>query len=170
MFSKTKSSKDPGQSVQQDQTPVKPAPPSILSTDLKVKGDLISAGEIQIDGAVDGDIRTVSLLVGESAVIKGEIIADKVRVHGTVNGQIKARTVSLAKSARVTGDILHEDLSIETGAFLEGHCKRIEKPQEIDDGKVNLMVKKDPAAVQQKTNMHPPAGKPDENKKAVSTA
>jgi len=54
-----------------------------------------------------------------------------VRVHGTVNGQIKARSVQLAKTAHVVGDILHEDLAIETGAFLEGHCKRlVEEPKE----------------------------------------
>jgi cytoskeletal protein CcmA (bactofilin family) len=43
----------------------------------------------------------------------------------------------------MTGDILHEDLSIERGAFLEGHCKRIEeKPEAKGAGKpVNLVVK-----------------------------
>ena len=45
-------------------------------------------------------------------------------VNGTINGRIKARSVELFSSAHVVGDIMHEDLSIETGAFLEGHCKR----------------------------------------------
>lgn len=106
-----------------DQAPQ--APPSIISSDLNIVGDLHSAGEIQIDGTVNGDIRTHALVIGESATVKGEIVADAVRVLGTVNGQIKAKVVKLAASARVVGDILHEDLSIETGAFLEGHCKRM---------------------------------------------
>lgn len=47
------------------------------------------------------------------------------------SSQIKARSVQLAKTAHVVGDILHEDLAIETGAFLEGHCKRlVEEPKE----------------------------------------
>ena len=104
---------------------VKSSPPSLISADLKIVGDLSSNGEIQIDGTVDGDIRTKSLLVGETANIKGEIIADEVHVHGTINGQIKSRSVNLAKTAHMVGDILHEDLAIETGAFLEGHCKRM---------------------------------------------
>ena len=106
------------------------APPSIIGADLKIVGDLSSDGEIQLDGAVDGDIRTKSLLVGETAKIKGEIVADSVSIYGTVNGQIKSRSVKLAKTAYVVGDILHEDLAIETGAFLEGRCKRIVENKE----------------------------------------
>jgi cytoskeletal protein CcmA (bactofilin family) len=99
--------------------------PSILSADMRVKGNLISEGEIQIDGAIDGDIRTKILLVGLSAEVKGEIVAETVQIHGTVHGQIKAKVVVLAKTAHVVGDILHEDLSIDKGAFLEGHCRSI---------------------------------------------
>ena len=33
--------------------------------------------------------------------------------------------MSLAKTAHVVGDILHEALAIEQGAFLEGHCRRL---------------------------------------------
>lgn len=106
-----------------DQAPQ--APPSIISSDLNIVGDLHSAGEIQIDGTLIGDIRTHALVIGETATVKGEIVADAVRVLGTVNGQIKAKVVKLAASAHVVGDIMHEDLSIETGAFLEGHCKRM---------------------------------------------
>jgi len=107
----------------------KPSPPSIISGDLKIVGDLNCEGEIQVDGSIDGDIRTKSLVVGETAKIKGGIGAETVIVHGNINGQIKSRDVKLAKTAHVVGDILHENLTIETGAFLEGHCNRIvEKP------------------------------------------
>ena len=121
------------------------APPSIIGADLKIVGDLNSNGEIQIDGAVDGDIRTKSLLVGENAKIKGEIVADSVFICGTVNGLIKSRSVNLTKTAYVVGDILHEDLAIETGAFLEGRCKRVVEKKEQPDARVNFVVKDDPA-------------------------
>ena len=106
-------------------SPAKPSPPSLISADLHIVGDLQSKGEIQLDGSIDGDVRTTSLLIGENANITGGIAADNVVIHGSVTGQIKARSVILAKTAHVIGDILHEDLAIETGAFLEGHCKRI---------------------------------------------
>jgi len=130
MFSKN--SKEPVKHEAQSSTPptpTKPSPPTLISMDLRIVGDLRSDGEIQVDGSIEGDIRSKTLLIGETAHIKGEITADSVVIHGTINGQIKARSVKLAKTAHMVGDILHEDLAIETGAFLEGHCKRIqEKP------------------------------------------
>ena len=146
MFSKTRK---PTGTVVESKPVVKSSPPSIISADLKIVGDLSSDGEIQIDGAVDGDIRTKSLLVGETAHIRGEIIADSVFVHGAVTGLIKSRSVNLAKTAHVVGDILHEDLSIETGAFLEGHCKRmVDKKEQQRDARINKVVGKDDPARQ----------------------
>ncbi len=167
MFSKTNAK---GTSSAAEQKPVvKPSPPSLVSVDLKIVGDLSSEGEIQVDGAIDGDIRTGTLLVGESAHIKGEVVADTIYVHGTVNGQIKARSVSLAKTAHVVGDIHHEDLAIETGAFLEGHCKRIAKPKETETAGSEATPKPDqkPAAAKDATSSQskgsigtPPKGGP----------
>ena len=144
MFSKNKNAKS---NTGPDATPkAKPAPPSIISADLKTIGDLNSTGEIHIDGTIIGDIHTRSLLVGQTADIKGEIIADQVRVYGRIEGQIRARQVTLAKTAHVTGDILHEELTIETGAFLEGLCRH-EAVVSLDDaGKISL-VKEAPKKV-----------------------
>ncbi len=122
MFSKSK--KEPGNKPAV-QVSRKPAAPSIIGADLSIVGDLSSEGEVQVDGFIDGDIRTKVLLIGESATVKGEIVGDTVRVYGKVDGQIKARAVILAKSAHVVGNILHENLSVEAGAFLDGHCKRM---------------------------------------------
>lgn len=135
MFSKN--SKGSG-SVADSQPVEKSSPPSILSADLKIVGDLHSEGEIQIDGTIEGDIRTNTLLVGETANIKGEIVADVVNVHGSISGQIKSREVNLAKTAHVVGDILHENLAIETGAFLEGHCKRMTDKSMAEESKANV--------------------------------
>ena len=142
MFSKTRKSTG---AVVESNPVVKSSPPSIISADLKIVGDLNSNGEIQIDGAVDGDIRTKSLLVGETARIKGEIVADTVFVHGSISGQIKSRSVNLAKTAHVVGDILYEDLVVDAGAFLEGHCKHVVEKKEQPDAEINVVGKDDPA-------------------------
>ena len=130
MFSKTKKEVNGSAGPA---APVKPAVPSIISTDMKIIGDIVSDGEIQIDGSVEGDIRAKTLLIGEPAHIKGEVVAEVIEVFGSINGQIKATQVSLAKTAHMIGDILHENLSIEKGAFLEGHCKRMPDKKEINE-------------------------------------
>lgn len=110
----------------QKHVPARNAAPSIISADLKIVGDLTSAGDIQVDGHVEGDIQSRTITVGEAAQVTGSISGDTIRVCGAVNGQIKGQTVTLDKSARVVGDILHHSLAIEPGAFLEGHCRRID--------------------------------------------
>ncbi|OHC74082.1 MAG: hypothetical protein A3G18_06045 [Rhodospirillales bacterium RIFCSPLOWO2_12_FULL_58_28] len=137
MFSRTSN----GAGKAASSSSAKAAAPSIISSDLRITGDLNSEGEIQVDGVIEGDIRSDVLLVGETATIKGDIFCDSVHIHGTVNGQIKARAVDLAKTAHVVGDILHEDLSIETGAFLEGMCKRIPMKKDDNENKINFIVK-----------------------------
>jgi cytoskeletal protein CcmA (bactofilin family) len=109
--------------------PAKPVPPSIISADLRMVGDLTSKGEIHIDGDIEGDIRCQVLVIGQTGSVTGQIISDAVRIHGTLTGQIRARSVFLAATARVVGDISHESLAIEPGAFLEGHCGRMDKSE-----------------------------------------
>ncbi len=119
------------------------SPPSLLSTGLTVTGNLHSDGEIQIDGRVEGSIHSDVLIVSETAQVNGEITAESVRVHGHVTGQIKATSVSLAKTAHVLGDILHGNLAIEQGAFLEGHCRRVESDKKSGEDTINLQVKEE---------------------------
>ena len=85
----------------------------------------------------------VSRKPGAHTIIGADItiVGDTVRVYGRFTGQIKARAVTLGKSARVVGNILHEKLSIENGAFLDGHCKRMSKVKDQAEGKINLVVK-----------------------------
>ena len=135
-----KSKKEPGNKPAA-QVSRKPGEPSIISADLTIVGDLSSEGEILVDGSIDGDIRTKTLLISESATVKGKIVSDTVRVYGSVNGPIKAHAVTLAKSARVVGNILFGKVSIEEGAFLDGHCKRMSKVKDQVEGKINLVVK-----------------------------
>jgi cytoskeletal protein CcmA (bactofilin family) len=108
------------------------AAPSIISSDLKILGDLISAGDLQVDGIVEGDIQTRSLTIGEGAVVTGNIQAETTRVCGQVTGMIKAATVTLERTAKVVGDIVHQILAIEPGAFLEGHVRHSDGPAGTD--------------------------------------
>jgi len=100
--------------------------PSIISPDLKITGNLKSAGDIQIDGRVEGDIDSRQLVVGEGAQVDGSIRADTVRISGSVNGEVQAKSVTLERTARVVGDIVHGSLTMEAGAYLEGGVRRLD--------------------------------------------
>ena len=103
--------------------------PSLIGADLRIAGDLVSDGDTQIDGSIEGDIRCRQLTIGETAMVKGEILADSVTIAGRVTGQIRARAVKLTRTAQVRGDVYHESLAIEPGAHIEGRCERVESGQ-----------------------------------------
>lgn len=98
---------------------------SVISRDVKIKGDLTCNGDIQIDGAVEGDVQSRSITIGEGADIRGAISGENVRVCGSVNGQIQGKSVVLAKTAKVNGDVTHQTLAIEPGAYFEGRCSQM---------------------------------------------
>ena len=105
---------------------IEPAPrvASVLGADLSITGDVVSAGPVRLDGTVEGDIRAPHLTVGAGARVCGRIEADTARIGGTVSGHLDVRDVVLSETARVIGDILHQNLSIESGAQVEGNFKR----------------------------------------------
>src|SRR5471032_429881 len=106
--------------------------PSIISADMVINGTLNSAGDIQIDGRVEGDVRSVGLVIGDKAEIHGEVLAEDVTVRGKVVGRIRARKMLLAATSHVEGDILHEAFAVESGAFFEGNCRHSDNP--LGDG------------------------------------
>ena len=101
--------------------------PSIVSAGLQVTGNLISDGDVQIEGTIEGDIRSRMLTVGEEGAVKGSINASEVVVSGTVEGKIRAKQVTVAHTARVIGDIIHDHLAVEAGAYVNGSLKRLSK-------------------------------------------
>lgn len=139
MFSKGKAPETPSMATPSAPLP-SPGPvkkpggrsaPSIISADLLVQGTLISQGDMQVDGTVEGDIRSVTLMIGNSAIIKGEIIAEEVVVRGRIEGRIRARRVQLDASAVVIGDILQEQLTVAAGATFEGTCRKSSDPLNV---------------------------------------
>ncbi len=117
-----------GRTVSAPARPATPSSPSVIAPDLKVVGNLITDGDLQIEGQVEGDIHANTLIVGQGAEVKGEIRSNDVTVNGRVAGRIKGRKVRLTETANVDGDILHASISIEAGAHFEGSIHRAEDP------------------------------------------
>ena len=93
---------------------------SIISADMTVVGKLQSAGDIRVNGTVEGDIISRTVSVGEGARIEGSIYAESVHISGQVSGRVEATSVTIARSAHVVCNITHHTLSIEPGAVVEG--------------------------------------------------
>ena len=93
---------------------------STLSAGVRYEGNISGGGDVQVDGALKGDVRLARVLIGESGSVEGAITADMIEVRGKVNGSITAKSVRLLATARVEGDITQEQLAIEPGAWFQG--------------------------------------------------
>ena len=93
---------------------------STLSADLQFDGNVSGQGDLQVDGAVKGDVRVGRLIVGETGAIEGGVSADYVEVRGRVVGAVSGKQVKLVSTAYVDGDITAEQLSIDIGAYFQG--------------------------------------------------
>jgi len=107
---------------------------SVLAADLTITGNIKTTGDVVVEGIVDGDIRAHLLTVGETATIRGEIVADDIVINGRVIGRVRGLKVRLTSSAQVEGDIIHKTIAIESGAHFEGSVQRQDDPLQTNRG------------------------------------
>jgi len=98
--------------------------PSIIAKDMNILGNLISDGNIDFNGNIQGNIRCHTLTVRPDANIIGDVTAENVLVYGKVKGLIRVKNAEFYASCHVDGVIMHETLTIEDGAFVDGKFKR----------------------------------------------
>jgi len=101
--------------------------PSLIGADLVVQGTIVSDGDIQIDGRVEGNVRARSVVVGEKASVDGELVADTLTIRGHASGIIQARSTHLSAGARVEGELLHDILTVEHGAHVDANVRHVPK-------------------------------------------
>ncbi len=102
--------------------------PSILAADLVITGEIVTEGDVQIEGRLDGNVKAATLTIGEQGFVNGAVSAGTCFIRGKVVGKITADTVDLAETANVQADIIQDHLTIANGAFFDGKCSRKTKP------------------------------------------
>lgn len=102
------------------QPPVRSTNLSTLTAGVRYEGNISGGGDLQVDGALKGDVRLSRVMIGESGSIEGSVTADQIEVRGRVSGSLTGKAVRLMATARVEGDITQEQLAIEPGAWFQG--------------------------------------------------
>ena len=95
------------------------------------KGELSSPGDIRIDGEFEGKIFSKGrVVVGEKAIVKGDIICVNVDFCGTMTGNFFVKeTLTLKKGCQVDGDLNIKRLQVELDARFNGSCRMIDDAQ-----------------------------------------
>ncbi len=115
---------------------------SMIASDLRVVGDLITEGVVKIEGQVEGTIKAGSqVLVAQGAKINGDINTKEAVVGGDVTGTIVAQErVEIQSSALVTGDITTKRIVVLEGGQVNGEIRM--------DGKASVTLPSKPAPEQ----------------------
>lgn len=100
---------------------------SRISAGTVIKGEILSPCDIRIDGTFDGKLQSKGrVVIGETAVIKGDIFCDSIDLWGKVEGNLYVKdTLALKEGCVVNGNLHIKKLSVELGAVFNGNCKTI---------------------------------------------
>ena len=96
----------------------------LLPHDTCVRGDVLFAGGLRIDGRVEGNVQgkpddRALLVLSEQGVIVGTVKVHDAVINGRVEGDLEVEHfLELQAGARVTGNITYRTLKLDCGAGL----------------------------------------------------
>ena len=95
---------------------------NVLNSDVEIKGNLKFAGELTLEGKLEGEINSDGTLhLGDSAVVNGNINVGSIIVRGKVNGNIAAKDkIDIKTKSELFGDVRSSKLVIEEGVTFVG--------------------------------------------------
>ena len=100
-------------------------PFTFLGKGARFKGTLSFEGTVRIDGRLEGEIRTKgTVIIGELAIIEGDVNADIVISGGRITGNVVAsKKVELLTPGSLIGTIKTPLLSLQEGVTFNGTCE-----------------------------------------------
>lgn len=106
-------------------------PETIVSSSMRIEGELKSNGNIKIDGIISGKVHTAQdLFIGPNAQIDADLIAANAVIAGVVKGNVTVKnSLVIAETGKVVGNISCISLGIREGAYFVGNCRMQETKQ-----------------------------------------
>ncbi|HVP80493.1 MAG TPA: polymer-forming cytoskeletal protein [Thermodesulfobacteriota bacterium] len=97
--------------------------------DSLLKGKVNSEGVFRLDGRIEGEIyHRGTLIIGETAVIKGKVEATTLILNGSLEGDVTAKErMEIHAKGRLFGTVFTPIFVIQDGGIFEGNCKMIGK-------------------------------------------
>lgn len=96
---------------------------SVLASDLKIVGEITSAGAVEVMGEIDGTLSARNVTIGGEGRVKGNVQAESIEVKGALDGRVATSGFTLRSTAKVEADVTYANLVIESGAQIEGSFK-----------------------------------------------
>ena len=98
---------------------------AFLGKETVFEGKMTFQGVFRLDGKFEGEIfDSGTLIIGESAAIKGKIEVNTIIIHGLVEGEVsvKSRT-EITSTGRFYGNLSTPVLMVTEGGIFDGQCR-----------------------------------------------
>ncbi|MEA3010909.1 MAG: hypothetical protein QOJ91_2601 [Sphingomonadales bacterium] len=119
---------------------------SVIGSGIRVTGNIEATDDLHLLGKVEGDVRCITLILGEKSVIRGNVYAERVRAAGTVEGGIETKDLAIEATARITGDITYSRIRIANGGIVDGKMSYRESGEEASEASRLRLVESGPPA------------------------
>ena len=94
---------------------------SFIGAKSDLTGEISVKGTLRVDGKVNGRVNADCVILSETGLIKGEVMAKKIIVGGKVEGNLKAQElVEIKSKGRIWGEIFTHKLSVLEGGEFNG--------------------------------------------------
>ena len=93
---------------------------AIVSRGVTITGNVECAGEIQINGHVDGEVRAPAVFVETSGRVNGGVVSDRLRVAGVVEGSIEVGDLAVEATGQISGEVSYARIKIVAGGRIGG--------------------------------------------------
>ncbi len=101
---------------------------SVLTSDVVMEGNLLTSGELHLDGTVHGAVQASRVIIDVNGAVNGQVVAQEIVVRGRAIGPICGVRIELAPGAQVQGDVISQSIVVQDGAFIDGQIRHSEDP------------------------------------------
>lgn len=97
---------------------------SRIENSTKIKGEVISEGDLRIDGVLEGTLKTAGkVIIGKEGILIGGVTCQNADVEGHIKGNVFVeQTLSLKATSKVEGEVITDKLIVEAGATFNATC------------------------------------------------
>ena len=108
----------------------------LIGEGVTITGTIKADNEVNIQGAIDGDIDCNSVTINKSGNVKGKVKAETMTIEGKVEGEININSILHIKSkGNVSGKIFYGEIEIDTGGKLSGEINHRDKDNKQEEFK-----------------------------------
>ncbi len=105
----------------------------LIGAGAKVAGDISNSSTVEIQGYLEGNVVTNSLIVREGGGFKGDMQTQHAEVHGAVEGTISVQDLlDIRSTGRVSAEASYGKLAVSAGGSLAGNVQ-VKPPVVLED-------------------------------------